>query len=202
MTETGATRRRDRRETARPRDGRAPETDGETKTTGNGRPSRARSDRLARPDGETNIKLKLQDHSEIQNASCFGITKLNTRPYEADQARACKSQEEPEQVPFSGHTGRPITASSQPQQDRPQSHRHDGVDRKRSELLPHDDPRKHRNESKLGGVEDRSGGHREVGQPESVQEVIEANEDSDNGTGDKELGLHEEMSGLRVGTVA
>ncbi|KAK9162309.1 hypothetical protein Syun_003211 [Stephania yunnanensis] len=149
----------------------------------------------------SNIKLKLQDHSEIQNSSCFGITKLNTRPYEADQARASKSQEEPEQVAFSGHTAGLSPLVLSPNKTDPKVIN-------TTELIvngvnfAHDDPRKHRNESKLGGVEDRRGGHREVGQPESVQEVIEANEDSDNGTGDKELGLHEEMSGLRVGSVA
>ncbi|KAK9143094.1 hypothetical protein Syun_012494 [Stephania yunnanensis] len=53
MTETSATRRRDR-ETARPETGEHQRPDGETKTTGNRDvQSEHQSDQLARPDGET-----------------------------------------------------------------------------------------------------------------------------------------------------
>ncbi|KAK9167450.1 hypothetical protein Scep_002641 [Stephania cephalantha] len=52
---------------------------------------------------------------------------------------------------LSGHARRTVTVTSQPQQHRPQTHQHHRVDGKWSELLPHDDPREHRDERKLGG---------------------------------------------------
>lgn len=107
--------------------------------------------------------------------------------------------DESQQVLTVRHFRRTVTALPYPKQHRTQRHQHHRIDRKWTELLPHNDQSEEGREGELGGEEKRWGGDGEEGDTMGVEEVVEAKEETDDGARYQQFCLGQEV-GVRPTT--
>ncbi|KAJ1396093.1 hypothetical protein SESBI_32829, partial [Sesbania bispinosa] len=139
---------------------------------------------------EAHNKLNLHDQRVSDTLLALFVHQLHQRQNESIQSRSRYNHKKTNHILPSRLTNGTIPTRTKSQNDSTERQQHDGVHRVGRELVPHKKEREDGSESEVRSLNKRSSGHGKTTYAASVEVIVEAGEDADDGGGDEQRRFH------------